>query len=123
MAAGQWSALAEAIFAVGPVAEQLRITKLMYHPLDSGRARYGKGLPVAGTYLGRLSNGGERIRVEDALGGEILDFRFEDKWFDVTDGGGYSLEVRDPLNADPTDWSGKGTWCAIPRLGGSPGRD
>ena len=168
--------MAEAIFAVGPVAEQLRITELMYHPLDSGLAndpnaeyielrnigsdsinlnlvrftdgveftfgptelasqqyvlvvrdfdafqsRYGDGLPVAGTYVGRLSNGGERIRLEDALGGGILDFRFEDKWFDVTDGAGYALEVRDPSNTDPADWSDKGTWRASPRLGGSPG--
>jgi hypothetical protein len=32
----EWSALAEAIFAVGPVAEGLRVSELMYHPLDSG---------------------------------------------------------------------------------------
>ncbi len=31
-----WSALNEAIFAVGPVAESLRISELMYHPLDTG---------------------------------------------------------------------------------------
>lgn len=31
---GTWSALSEAIFAVGPVAENLRITELMYHPAD-----------------------------------------------------------------------------------------
>ncbi|HEV56396.1 MAG TPA: hypothetical protein ENN87_02720, partial [Phycisphaerales bacterium] len=33
-AEGTWSALAEATFAVGPVAESLRITELMYHPTD-----------------------------------------------------------------------------------------
>ncbi len=32
--AGQWSALNEAVFAVGPVAEYLRIAELMYHPDD-----------------------------------------------------------------------------------------
>jgi hypothetical protein len=31
-----WSPLNEATFAVGPVAESLRITELMYHPLDTG---------------------------------------------------------------------------------------
>jgi hypothetical protein len=31
-----WSALNEATFAVGPVAEALRISELMYHPLDTG---------------------------------------------------------------------------------------
>ncbi|MHC4656766.1 MAG: lamin tail domain-containing protein [Planctomycetota bacterium] len=33
-----WSALNEAIFAVGPVANYLRITEIMYHPLNTGDA-------------------------------------------------------------------------------------
>lgn len=32
--AGNWSALHEAVFAVGPVKENLRIAELMYHPSD-----------------------------------------------------------------------------------------
>ncbi|MHC4462754.1 MAG: hypothetical protein ACYS30_15195, partial [Planctomycetota bacterium] len=32
---GTWSALNEATFAVGPVADNLRITEMMYHPLDT----------------------------------------------------------------------------------------
>ena len=35
---GQWSALNEAVFAVGPVAENLRITEIMYHPTDPTQA-------------------------------------------------------------------------------------
>jgi len=31
-----WSALNEAVFAVGPVAEYLRLSEIMYHPQDSG---------------------------------------------------------------------------------------
>jgi len=31
-----WTAVNEAIFAVGPVAESLRISELMYHPADDG---------------------------------------------------------------------------------------
>ncbi len=31
---GQWSALNEAVYSVGPIAENLRITELMYHPKD-----------------------------------------------------------------------------------------
>lgn len=30
----QWSALNEAVYSVGPIAESLRITELMYHPAD-----------------------------------------------------------------------------------------
>jgi hypothetical protein len=33
---GTWSALNEAIFAVGPVADYLRVTEIMYHPLYTG---------------------------------------------------------------------------------------
>ncbi|MHC4736489.1 MAG: lamin tail domain-containing protein, partial [Planctomycetota bacterium] len=33
---GTWSALNEAIFAIGPVAESLRITEIMYHPRNTG---------------------------------------------------------------------------------------
>ncbi len=31
-----WSALHEAVFAVGPVAESLRISEIMYHPAETG---------------------------------------------------------------------------------------
>jgi hypothetical protein len=31
-----WSALNEAVYAVGPVAEGLRVSEIMYHPLDTG---------------------------------------------------------------------------------------
>jgi hypothetical protein len=34
--AGEWSALNEALFAVGPIAESLRISEIMYHPADTG---------------------------------------------------------------------------------------
>jgi len=33
---GAWSALNETTFALGPVAENLRITEIMYHPQDTG---------------------------------------------------------------------------------------
>ncbi|MCU0917223.1 MAG: lamin tail domain-containing protein [Planctomycetes bacterium] len=34
---GKWSALNEAVFAVGPVAQGLRVSELMYHPRETGR--------------------------------------------------------------------------------------
>ncbi len=64
-------------------------------------ARYGPGLPIAGRYEGNLSNAGERIRLQDAAGRTIHDFRFEDLWYKATDGEGYSLTVVDPTTADP----------------------
>jgi hypothetical protein len=34
LSASTWSALNEAVYAVGPVAQNLRISEIMYHPLD-----------------------------------------------------------------------------------------
>jgi hypothetical protein len=36
LSASAWSALNEATYAVGPVAESLRITEIMYHPQETG---------------------------------------------------------------------------------------
>lgn len=36
LSAGQWSASNDAVFAVGPVAESVRISEIMYHPADTG---------------------------------------------------------------------------------------
>jgi hypothetical protein len=35
-----WSALNEAVFAVGPVAESLRISEIMYHPAEDPNAEF-----------------------------------------------------------------------------------
>jgi len=86
-------------------------------------ARYGQGLPVAGPYEGSLDNGGDRLRLEDAIGGVILDFRYEDDWYATTDDGGRSLIVNDPEHTLPALWGSKQTWRASPAQGGSPGRD
>lgn len=165
-----WSGLAEATFAVGPVAENLRISELMYHPADPNtefveltnigdesinlnlvkftngveftfpgfklapaayvlvvedpnafEARYGPGLPVVGTYAGNLSNSGEQIEIQDAAGQVIQSFRFKDGWYDTTDGGGFSLTVKDPAAADPNAVTQKTAWRPSTAEGGSPG--
>ncbi len=173
-----WSALHEATFAVGPIAESLRITEIMYHPIDTGQptdpnteyieltnigaevinlnlvrftdgvdftfpsldlapaehllvvkdvsafeARYGGGFNIAGQYTGSLSNGGERLVLSDAVGQVIADFRFQDDWYDLTDGLGFSLTVKDPAKVDPTTLSERNTWRASTDAGGSPGSD
>ncbi|UCG50193.1 MAG: CotH kinase family protein, partial [Phycisphaerales bacterium] len=153
---GEWSALNEAVYSVGLVAESLRISEMMYHPYDANdpndpneeyieltnigaesinlnlvrftngidfvfppvelgpgqyvlvvqdrdafEARYGTGAAIAGQYAGRLNNGGERIRLEDAIGGTILDFKYKDGWRRIADGYGYSLTIIDAANPDP----------------------
>ena len=173
-----WSALNEAAFAVGPVADNLRITEIMYHPQDTGQpdepnaefielknigaetlnlnlvsftngidftfpnlelaageyilvvkdlsaftARYGIGFNIAGQYSGSLDNRGERIELKDAAGGTIHDFDYENGWYDITDGLGFSLSAKDPTSTDPDDWESKSGWRPSAGIDGSPGWD
>jgi hypothetical protein len=173
-----WSALNEATFAVGPVADNLRITEIMYHPQDTNDpndpneefielknigaqtlnlnlvrftngidfvfpglelaadeyilvvrdteafvAQYGLGYRIAGEYSGSLNNGGERIELEDAAGRTILNFRYRDGWYDITDGMGFSLTIIDPAGADSNEWDSKSGWRPSAGVGGSPGWD
>ncbi|GAH83559.1 unnamed protein product, partial [marine sediment metagenome] len=84
-------------------------------------AQYGTGLNIAGQYIGRLANGGERIRLEDAIGRTILDFEYSDGWRPITDGDGFSLTIIEPTNDDPNSWGEKKSWRASDYIGGSPG--
>jgi hypothetical protein len=176
LANNTWSALSEAVFAVGPTADNLRITEIMYHPqsiagqddpneefieltnigtetinlnlvkftkgidftfpsieLAPGQyvvivqdrnafeTRYSTDINIAGQYTGRLANGGERIRLEDAIGQTILDFSYNDNWYDITDGQGFSLTIVDPMNPDRQSWDNKNAWRPSSIIGGSPG--
>jgi hypothetical protein len=85
--------------------------------------KYGQNLNVAGQYNGSLDNGGERIRLLDAAGQVIHDFRYEDDWYESTDGSGYSLVVVDPVNSAGEDWADVDTWRVSSTLGGSPGTE
>jgi len=167
-----WSALAEAVFAVGPVRESLRISEIMFHPeagapdseyleltnvagqtinlnlvtLTGGidftfpdvelppgafclvvknpsafEAVYGPGLPVVGRYAGSLSDSGERIELRDAADTVIHSFHYRDDWFDITDGGGFSLTVADPAGTPATLWGNGAAWRPSTMSGGSPG--
>lgn len=169
---GAWSALNEAVYAVGPVVESLRISEIMYHPADSDaeyveltnigaetvnlhlvrftdgveftfpdialapgeyvlvvqnvagfEGRYGRSLPVAGQYDGKLNNAGERIALQDAAGRTIHDFRFNDDWYPATDGQDFSLTATDPHATDPDAWGEKDAWRPSTNAGGSPGVD
>jgi hypothetical protein len=173
-----WSALNEATFAVGPVADNLRITEIMYNPQDTNEpndpneefielknigaqtlnlnmvrftngidftfpsidlaageyilvvrdieafsVQYGIGYRIAGEYSGSLNNGGERIELEDAAGRTILNFRYRDGWYDITDGMGFSLTIIDPAGADSNEWDSKSGWRPSAGVDGSPGWD
>ena len=88
--------------------------------------RYGTGILVAGQYGGtiddfKLSNGGERLVLDDALGGEIHDFRYDDAWYPETDGNGRSLEMADPAGTALDLWDTKESWLPSAEAGGTPG--
>ena len=92
---------------------------LVVKNLSAFTARYGGGLPVAGQYLGALENEGERIQLLDAGGEEILDFSYDDDWYPVTDGLGFSLVVANDLAA-PEVWNDATHWRPSGALQGSP---
>jgi hypothetical protein len=68
-----WSALAEAIFAVGPVKENLRISEIMYHPGDAGLP--GEGPPNATHSVGDPDPNTEYIELTN-IGAAPLDLSF-----------------------------------------------
>ena len=54
--------------------------------------------PVVGDYDGGLGNGGERVALLDHCGTLVDEVRYADggRWPGFADGGGSSLELRDP---------------------------
>jgi hypothetical protein len=74
-----------------------------------------------GTFAGNLSNGGERIKLEDRTNCTILEFEYGDGWFDETDGQGHSLVIADPGNVDLDSWEAGEAWAPSAGVGGSPG--
>lgn len=77
------------------------------------------GVPVHGQHLGSLSNGGEKVTVQDATMTTILSVDYNDSgfWQIAPDGFGRSL-VLDDLSGDPDR---PASWRASASIGGSPG--
>ena len=106
---------------------------LVVRDVDAFELEFGSGLPVTGTFSGggALSNGGERIKLEDAENGTIRQFEYNDKspWPTNADGGGTSLTLIAPETSPdhqlPASWT-----SASPSPGsvagsfpGNPGED
>lgn len=85
-------------------------------------SRYGGGATIAGVYTGNLDNSGERISLHDKVGEQILDFRYNNSWYPITEGLGFSLVVVDE-GADWTAWDTKEQWRPSAENTGSPGMD
>jgi len=81
--------------------------------------RYGDSVTVAGEYVGRLSNGGERLILTGLNGRAIFDFEYDDNngWPERADGDGSSLEL---VAADGA-LGDSSAWRSSFEVGGSPG--
>lgn len=95
---------------------------LIVADLAAFTAVHGNGHPVAGVFANgsRLNNGGETLKLEDALNGTIREFRYNNNAPWPAQGEvGYSLILRNPFsNPDP---SLPENWRASTLVGGNPG--
>ena len=82
-----WSALNEAVFAVGPVVESLRISEIMYHPGDTGSPDDPNT-----EYIELTNVGAETIDLNLVSFANGIDFAFPS--FELAPGD-YSLVVKD----------------------------
>ena len=82
--------------------------------------RYGAGKNRAGPWIGALDNSGERIRIVDNVGEEILDFTYDPAWFPPADAGGRSLVVRNAA-PDYATYAAPAHWALSGSANGSPG--
>ncbi len=97
-------------------------TVLVVKNIAAFTARYGGGFNIAGEYSGQLDNAGEKLQLDDAVGEKILEFTYDNAWYRITDGFGFSLVIRDPAAAWDT-WSLGASWRPSAQLYGSPGAD
>lgn len=84
--------------------------------------RYGAGIPRIGPFIGSLDNAGERIRIVDAVGEEILDFTYSPAWFPASAMAGYALAVLDDTTTSYDAWTQPATWGLSAAPGGAPGQ-
>jgi hypothetical protein len=94
---------------------------LVVKNLAAFTSRYGGGFNVAGQYTGALENRGENVRLEDATGEKVLDFDYNNSWYPITDGDGFSLVIVNE-SAPWDSWGLKESWRPSGSEGGSPGQ-
>lgn len=97
---------------------------------DAFISRYGQAHALAeglgdagqfGVFSGQLSNGGEVISLLDPNNAVIQQFTYDDGWYGVTDGDGFTLEFVDPSNPDLSAWNDEDNWQASGPNNGTPG--
>jgi hypothetical protein len=78
------------------------------------------GIPIAGEFVGDLSNSGENITLLAADGSTIRDFRYNDKlpWSTSPDGNGFTLVLTAP--SENPDHKLASSWRPSSTVGGNP---
>jgi hypothetical protein len=84
--------------------------------------RYGNGQNIAGEFGGSLANEGEHVTLLTHINELVLDFDYDDDWYGLTDGDGWSLTIVNPL-ADHSAWGQKESWRPSDYALGSPDID
>ena len=82
--------------------------------------RYPTVTNIGGVYTGSLDNSGEELTLVGGLQEPILDFTYDNKWYPITDGAGFSLVIVNE-NAALNTWGLKSSWRPSGAFGGSPG--
>ncbi len=92
---------------------------------DALRMRYviPEGIPVFGPYSGGLANSGETVKLDDATHSTIVEFKYDDDWYPITDGDDFSLTAADLAGTAHNDWNRRGAWRASTFKGGTPGTE
>ncbi|MFC1762129.1 lamin tail domain-containing protein [Planctomycetota bacterium] len=88
---------------------------------DAFEFRYGRNVPIAGQYSGKLKNEGEEIRCLDANDQIIFAFTYDSisPWPEAANGEGAALTLLAPYTLP--DHSLPTSWTASSILGGTPG--
>ncbi|WP_167546579.1 lamin tail domain-containing protein [Stieleria maiorica] len=98
---------------------------LLVHDIAQFTAAYPNVDPdrIVGQYSGKLSNGGERIRIEDASGQEIADVNYGtgDPWPKWADGVGGSLVLENPADVPVSETGKPYHYRGSVEFGGTPG--
>ncbi len=91
--------------------------------LEAFRLRYGTDIVVLGQWSGGLSNGGERLELQDAAGNTVsaVEFGDRDPWPQRADGFGGTLVMRDPATTPIAQRGKYYRWRGSSEFAGSPG--
>jgi hypothetical protein len=95
-------------------------TVVLVNNRSAFRSRYPTVTNIAGEYFGSLDNSGERLTLVGGALEPILDFRYENSWYPITDGPGFSLVIVNE-NAPSNAWSNRDSWRPSSNVNGSPG--